>query len=63
MLGRPLFTSISAKTCNSITQPHGYEHAVNALDRVTYARHHGMDLLSQVVLSVQTEILLLLELL
>lgn len=41
MLGHPLLIKISLlqsiKTCNYLTQPRGYEHAVNALDWVTYA--------------------------
>lgn len=46
-----------------ITQPRGYEHAIDALDGVTDSGHHGVDLLGQVVLRVQAETLLLLELL
>lgn len=45
------------------TKPRGYQHSVDALDGVTDAGHHGVNLLSQVVLSVQAEALLLLELL
>lgn len=45
------------------TEPRGYQHSVDALDGVTDAGHHRVNLLSQVVLSVQTETLLLLELL
>lgn len=45
------------------TEPRGYEHSIDALDWVTDAGHHGVNLLSQVVLSVQAETLLLLELL
>lgn len=45
------------------TQPRGDEHPIDALDGVTDSGHHGVDLLGEVVLSVQAETLLLLELL
>lgn len=45
------------------TEPRGYQHSVDALDGVTDAGHHRVNLLGQVVLSVQAETLLLLELL
>lgn len=53
----------STKTCHFRTQPRGYENSINALDGVTDAGHHRVDLLGEVVLSVQTETFLLLELL
>lgn len=53
----------STKTCHFRTQPRGYENSINALDGVTDAGHHRVDLLGEVVLSVQAETLLLLELL
>lgn len=46
-----------------LTQPRCYEDAVDALDGLTDAGHHWVDLLGQVVLCVHAETLLLLQLL
>lgn len=39
---------------HELTQPRGYDHAIDALDGVTDARHHRVDLLSQIILSIQS---------
>lgn len=47
----------------SLTEPRGDQHAVDALDGLADAGHHGVHLLGQVVLDVQAQAGLLLELL